>query len=261
MAEPPKTPLLLIRGLMREQRHWGDFIRVLQLQFPLADIITLDLPGNGHLYESASPKTIADMTEALRQQLTPLQRASPLNLIALSMGGMIAIDWMARYPKEIATGVLINTSVGHYAPFYQRLRWQNYLIFLKMGWQSPAQREQAILGLTSNFERDNAELLKNWQCWQQQYPVSGENAFNQLLASALFNPIKKPLHPLLIITSTADHLVDYYCSVRLHQAWQTAFAQHDTAGHDLPLDDPLWVSQMIKNWLDSLISQVFYLGI
>ncbi|MEQ1636982.1 MAG: alpha/beta hydrolase [Methylococcales bacterium] len=245
-------PFLLLRGLIREQRHWGDFIPVLQEQFPRTEIIALDIPGNGQLYQRESPKSIANMTEALREQLSQSDAKKPVNLVALSMGGMIALDWMIRYPTEIASGVLINTSVRQYAPFFQRLRWQNYCRFLKMAAQTPAQKEQTILDLTSNHQRNNATVLENWLCWQRQYPVSGKNAFNQLLASATFKATRKPLQPMLILTSSADRLVDYQCSVELREVWQTAFAQHETAGHDLPLDDPLWVSQRIKDWLDSI---------
>lgn len=244
-----KAAFLLLRGLVREQRHWGDFTAVLQQRFPENDIITLDIPGNGQLFQSESPRTIAGMTEALRKQLAELRRTEPVHLIALSMGGMIAIDWMIRYPEEIAGGVLVNTSLSNYSPFYRRLRWQNYLSFLKMKWQTPAQKERTILNLTSNLERDNAELLENWQNWQRQCPVSMQNTLNQIIASATFQPVQKPLQPLLILTSTADRLVDYRCSVRLHQAWNTAFEQQSEAGHDLTLDAPLWVSEAIKNWL------------
>ncbi len=253
-----QAPFLLLRGLIREQRHWGDFGAILQQYNPGADIITLDIPGNGQLYQSESPQTIAGMTEALRQQLTSAGKRGPVNLVALSMGGMIAIDWMCRYGDEINTGVLINTSVNTYSPFYQRLRWQNYLRFLALCWQSPAQKERSILALTSNVEGHNESVLKNWQLWQQQYPVSFTNALKQIRASAKFKPTQKPSQPLLVISSKADRLVDYRCSVRLQTAWQTAFAQHCSAGHDLPLDDPRWVSEVIKDWLDGLAKEFFY---
>lgn len=242
-------PFLLIRGLVREQRHWGDFIAVLQQNFPQTEMITLDILGNGRLYQQTSPRSIAGMTDALRVQLSSLAVQPPLNLIGISMGGMIAIDWMLRYPNEIANGVLINTSISNYAPFYQRLRWQNYARFLKMLWQTPMQREQTGLALTANLQGNNAQVLANWQRWQQECPVSLKSAFNQLLASATFKAHQKPVQPLFILTSTADRLVNCQCSIKLHTAWQADFAQHSNAGHDLPLDDPWWVSRMIKDWL------------
>ena len=243
---PDKHCFVLIRGLLREQRHWGEFTQILQDQYPYADILTLDIPGNGCLYLQTSPSTIAGYTDALRQQLAG---RSNLNLIALSMGGMIALDWMSRFPLEIKSAVLVNTSVRPYAPFFQRLRWQNYPAIIKMLFDSPDQMEQKILSLTSNEHGENKILLDKWQQWRKQYPVSKISALNQLLAATKFSVDIKPLHPILIVSAKNDQLVNYRCSVKLHQRWQTDYQQHDTAGHDLPLDDPLWLAQTIDKWL------------
>lgn len=237
---------VLIRGLLRETRHWGEFPRLLQQQFRAAEILTPDIPGNGCLHTETSPSTIAAMTDALRKQLD-LER--PVHLIAISMGGMIAIDWMHRHPNDIQSAVLINTSARPLSPFYQRLRWQAYPQFFKLPFISMPERERCILALTSNRHRDDDTLLKNWQHWQQQHPVRLRSAQNQLWAAARFSLPSCPPHPLLIVASKADRLVDYRCSLRLHRLWRTDYRQHATAGHDLPLDEPDWLCRIIKRWL------------
>lgn len=241
-----KPCFVLIRGLLRDARHWGAFTGVLRKQFPEADIWVPDIPGNGRRYHETSPDSIEKMTEALRQQL---EHRKNLNLIALSMGGMVAIDWMTRYPDDIASAVLINTSVRPLSPFYQRLRWQIYPGIIKMLCQSEMQREHTILALTSNYYRNNKDILNSWQRWQQQQPVSALSGRNQLLAAATFKISQKPKQPILIVTSSADRLVDYRCSKRLQQLWLTDYQQHDKAGHDLPLDDPDWLAAFIRDWL------------
>ncbi|MBK6959143.1 MAG: alpha/beta hydrolase [Nitrosomonas sp.] len=238
---------VLIRGLLREARHWGEFTGSLQQQFPHAMINTPDIPGNGQLHQSTSPKTIAGMTEALREQINANQ---PLRLIALSMGGMIAMDWMTRYPDEVEAAVLINTSARPLSPFYHRLRWTVYLQVLKMIFHSAAQKEADILSLTSNRHSHDRKLLESWQQWQQQNPVSIASARNQFLAAIKFSVTDKPQQPILVVTSRADRLVDYRCSLKLAQIWQTGYVQHETAGHDLPLDEPEWLAGAIKQWFD-----------
>ena len=79
-----RAHFVLIRGLLREARHWGEFTGNLQQQFPDAKLMTPDIPGNGRLHHATSPKNIAGMTEALREQVSIKHR---LRLIALSMGG------------------------------------------------------------------------------------------------------------------------------------------------------------------------------
>ncbi len=64
-----KSCFVLIRGLLREQRHWDEFTQSLTQQFPDTEILTLDILGNGGLYQQTSPNTIEGLTEALRSQL------------------------------------------------------------------------------------------------------------------------------------------------------------------------------------------------
>ncbi len=247
-----KPCYLLIRGLLREQRHWGDFVPTLQQQFSDCRIITLDFPGNGELNHLTSPQQIADYTEALRQQMESKQN---IRLIAISLGGMIALDWMTRYKDEIESTVLINTSVRPYSRFYQRLRWQVYPKIFTMLLQSAQIREQKILQLTSNLYPQQNKLLKQWVAWQQQKPVSATNALRQIKAAANFYLNNRPTQPILILSSKQDRLVDYHCSLNLHKAWNTAYQQHPNAGHDLPLDDPRWLTENIALWQQELSAQ------
>lgn len=240
---------ILIRGLLREARHWGDFSHQLQQQFPNVQIIALDLPGNGQLNHLTSPNTITGMTEALRTQIKVRKK---LRLIALSMGGMIAIDWMMRYPQEIESAVVINTSARPISPFYQRLRWTTYLKLLKMLCHTAMQQEIDILALTSNKHSNNRAIIASWQEWRKQNPVSMKSAQNQCVAAAKFtinSPPRQLSRPLLVLTSKADHLVDYRCSIKLSKMLKADLIQHETAGHDLPLDEPEWVVDTIKLWL------------
>ena len=186
------------------------------------------------------------MTEALRRQVGKRQR---LTLIAISMGGMIAIDWMTRYPDEVSAAVLINTSARPLSPFYHRMRWRIYPCVVKMIMSTDLNRETDILELTSNrFDRDS-HVLKFWQQWQQQNPVSIVSIGNQLLAAVRFSITSQPRQPVLIVTSLADRLVDYRCSRKLAQTWYADYVEHERAGHDLPLDEPEWLTSIIKQWL------------
>ena len=241
----------MLRGLLRERRHWGSFLPILQQKLPDRSIITPDIPGNGALYRQQSPCSITEITESLRKRNDFAANAEKMDIIAISMGGMIALDWMSRYPKEIGRAVLINTSVRPYSPFYHRLRPRNYLNLLKLLRRNPSERERMILSLTSNRHQRNARLLNQWSSWCEQNPVSKQNALRQLLASATFKFNNKPEQPLLVICSKTDRLVSYRCSAALAQAWSASYLEHPCAGHDLPLDDPEWLTERIADWLST----------
>lgn len=240
------TKIVLIRGLLRDARHWGKFTYLLQQRFPDAEIIAPDIPGNGRLHHLTSSASIDAMTDAIRDQIA-LRRH--LIIVAISMGAMIAIDWMTRYPCEVQSAILINTSARPLSPFYHRLRLAAYPYIVKILFHSSKQREADILALTSNkFGSDNT-LLEMWQEWQRQNPVSFASARNQCLAAIKFSMTSRPLHPALVVASKADRLVNYHCSVNLAKVLHAKYAQHDTAGHDLPLDDPVWLTDRIHEWV------------
>lgn len=244
-----KRPIVLLRGLLREKRHWGDFLNCLQQKLPEHPLITLDIPGNGSLCTQKSACSIEGITESLRPQIKAYAGNGPIELIAISMGGMVALDWMNRHPAEISGAVLINSSVRPYSPFYRRLRWRNYADLLSLLWSKPAAREKLILSLTSNRFNRHESLLNQWIEWQRQNPVTGKNALRQTLAAATFKVVQKPEPPLLLIGSRSDRLVDYRCTAELAQAWEIPFYEHPTAGHDLPLDEPQWLANVIADWL------------
>jgi len=246
------TTWVLLRGLMREQRHWGNFPAQLAQALPDATIVTPDLPGNGQQYRIDSATRVAQTVEFCRQDLLARGLAPPYRLLALSLGGMVAAEWASLYPHELASCVLINTSMRPFSPFHQRLRWQNYGALLRQllrGGQ--ASQEALILRLTSTRHRaGNAELVRQWVAFQQQYPVSRRNALRQLLSAARFRaPASRPGMPLLVLAGAQDRLVDHRCSLTLAQAWQADIAVHPEGGHDLPLDQPQWVAQQLARWL------------
>jgi pimeloyl-ACP methyl ester carboxylesterase len=243
---------VLLRGLMREQRHWGSFPATLASALPGASIVMPDLPGNGTRHAQDSATRVAAMVEDCRQELLTRGIAAPYHLLALSLGGMVAVEWASRYPQEIAHCVLVNTSMRPYSPFYRRLRWQNYGALLRqllLG--DTASQEALILRLTSRRHAGgNPALLADWSSYQQQYPVSRRNALRQLLSAARYRaPASRPAMPVLVMAGAQDQLVDHRCSQRLARAWQADCLIHGDAGHDLPLDEGVWVAQSVARWL------------
>jgi pimeloyl-ACP methyl ester carboxylesterase len=245
---------VLLRGLTRESAHWGRFPEQLRARLPGARVLAIDLPGNGQLWQAQSPNRIVATTESCRQQLRALGVAPPYRLLAMSLGAMIAVDWADRHPAELGGCVLINTSLRGFSPWYQRLRPASYgtLLSLLLG-ADPARREQQILRLTSSHPpAAMTEVVDEWTAIRNARPVSGANAFRQLLAAMRYRaPARAPAVPLLVLVSRRDALVDARCSLRLAREWNAAIHEHPTAGHDLPLDDGRWVAEQVATTVPS----------
>jgi len=248
---------ILLRGLTRESRHWGDFPERLQVWCGAARVQAIDLPGNGRLNRQESPLRVADMAQSCRRQLLERGLAPPYFVVAMSLGAMVAVDWATRHPTEIAGCVLINTSLRPFSPFYHRLQPGSYwpLLNLLLRGGNGEYRERTILQLTSSHP-PAPEILAAWADYARQCPVSSRNALRQLLAAIRYAaPAGRPAPPLLILSGAHDRLVDPRCSRRLAAQWATAFAEHPTAGHDLPLDDGAWVARQVGGWARTLVAE------
>jgi pimeloyl-ACP methyl ester carboxylesterase len=240
------TTWVLLRGLAREARHWGDFPQRLRARLPPGDeVLALDLPGNGSRWRERSPATVAGMVEAARAQV---HGRTPCVLVAMSLGGMVALEWAASAPAQVHGCVLINSSLGAFSPFWQRLRPGCYgplLRALLPG--SPRGRERAIYRMTSNLPVRDA-VLDQWIAYAQDHPVAARNVLRQLVAAARFRaPARVPV-PVLVLASAGDRLVSAECSRALARAWSLPLREHPAAGHDLALDDPGWIAEQVRDW-------------
>lgn len=245
---------ILLRGLGREAAHWGNFLNLLQDTFPSATIHTLDLPGSGKFNQQPSPASIAAMVEKVRQQAASENMLNqPCVLLGLSLGGMVAWQWLSQFPDDACAAVLINSSFASLSPFHRRLNWQSYPHMARIiTARSTAERERLIVDLVSNQdEQSRAEISHQWTKLRQQRPMSALNEIKQIIAAARFNPsLQTPKQPVLLLSSLGDRLVSPKCSLAIQQQYRLPLFTHPSAGHDLPNDDGKWVIKQLKLWLD-----------
>jgi pimeloyl-ACP methyl ester carboxylesterase len=223
------------------------FPELLEKKIISAKAFCLDLPGTGENNSEISPANIKGITDFLRSRWL-LHPAKPTTIVAVSLGGMVALDWLARYPQDFSGGVIINSSAQNLSPPWQRMRWQNWWRLLLLPFLPTKVLEKTILQLTVNNPTKRITLLDLWHKWNLERPISLLNIFNQLIAAATFRTpnIQKPL---LFLTSAQDNQVNPECSKNLAAHYKAPLALHLTASHDLSLDDPDWTIAEIKKWL------------
>lgn len=245
------TTWVLLRGLARESRHWGGFGDALRRAVPAGDdVLMLDLPGNGTRWRDRTPGSVERIAEAARDGLAQARVRGPVVLMALSLGGMVAVHWALRHPEEVRGCVLINSSMRGLAAPWERLRpgALAQLLLLLLPGQSAAARERRILRLTSNRPVEEA-MVAAWAGHAGTAPVSRPNMLRQLLAAARFRaPSMPPAVPVLLLASRQDRLASVRCSRALARAWGVPLREHPAAGHDLALDDPDWVIAQVGAW-------------
>ena len=242
---------VLLRGLGREAAHWYDFLPRFKSTFPDDRILTPDLPGAGKNREMNCSVSIHGMAEWVRRECSV---STPVHLLGISLGGMVALDWAERRPKEVAGLVLINTSVSSLSPLYRRFQPQIITRFLKsLKEKRPFEREKVLLSFISNLRCDDDALAHRFAEIAQERPVSRMSVLRQLYAASRFKPGHAVIKgPGLVLVSAKDRMVHPDCSRAIAMKWGFERAEHPLAGHDIPIDDGDWVIRQVKDWLSRL---------
>ncbi|MFT4835803.1 MAG: pimeloyl-ACP methyl ester carboxylesterase [Psychromonas sp.] len=166
-----------------------------------------------------------------------------VDIISLSMGGLIALKWVEMYPIEVGSTVCINTSKSGFSPFFQRLLPKNYLKNTQRFWARPLQRESLIYSMVSN-QKMNIDVISQWVSIERLHPIRRVNVVRQLFAALRF-AVKRPNWRLLFISSIQDALVSCQASQAMAIQWKVALINNQLDGHDIPLDNPDWLCEQL----------------
>ncbi|MEM5506086.1 alpha/beta hydrolase [Shewanella frigidimarina] len=258
------TTLVLLRGLMRDSRHWYGFDQCLAQQ--AVNVISVDLPGNGLLVNQPSPGKMQDYCDAVWQQIdAALLKQSMLPsqvkvvLVGLSMGGMLALTMAAQCRSRVKHVVLINSSAANLSPWYKRFQYLGLMRSLvavlaralrvslsnqvdndKSHWL-----EATVLDFTSRHLGQSIEVINAWSLLRLQCHTSFINGLRQLYASVRFHsPILNDI-PVSVIVANQDKLAHPKCSEQLAVFYQTQLHKIDDCGHDASLDQPQQLQQLL----------------
>ncbi|MXR69928.1 alpha/beta fold hydrolase [Shewanella sp. JBTF-M18] len=241
------TTWVMLRGLMRDERHWQGFVE--RLTDAGERVITVDLPGNGRLADEVSPKSIDGYCDSVWRQVLPHInpfRGKSVVLIGLSMGGMTALALASRYPDRVRQVVLLNSSAANLSPWYRRFRLLPLLRAILGGVRLKLTQlgrglslvEACVLQYTSLHHGDNLALIANWSRWRNERHTSLCNGVRQLIACARFQTPPLSSIPVTLICAAEDNLADPRCSRALASFYHTEALVLPNCGHDISLDAP-----------------------
>lgn len=238
---------LLLRGLLRDARHWGDFPSVLQARLGGDAPLCLDHAGVGTQLGFPAPTTVAGMTEHLRARfLAQRSGGEPWGLLGVSLGGMVALDWLHRHPGDFDRGVLVNTSAADVGLPWERLRYERARDLYRCSVGTHEERERTILSMTTRLEGAALDALAGqWTRLAYERPVPPDVGARQVAAATRFRLPPRLSVPTLVMLGRGDRLVHPAISERIARRLRLPLAEHPDGGHDLPLDDPHWVAAQV----------------
>lgn len=248
---------LALRGLGRESAHWLEFGDKLRRHSP--DSLFIDLPGAGTRLTEKSPITIAAITDKVRDEFLRRKGASKdeWNILGISLGGMVALDWAKRYPYDFKSLTVMNVSSKDTGAIWQRLSaFGLYKILQSLAQDKPRTREQRILEMVSNLRTNDPKTLDALETIATARPMSVQNLVRQVFAASNFLAPESLRLPVLILASLKDNMVDVRCSKKLAEQLSAQIKFHPEAGHELSMDDPDWCMDRLLEFEMSLAENV-----
>jgi pimeloyl-ACP methyl ester carboxylesterase len=244
---------LLLRGLGREQRHWQEFPAALSACVGPGRVHLLDVAGVGTQHQRLPHPSIAWLARDVARRLLelPVGRGERLSLVGLSLGGMLCLELCALLPERVDRAVIINAS-SRLTRASARLRPAALPRLAQLLYcRDTSKQEQLLLELTSSLPVTQRTLhAARAAGFATEAPVRRRTIISQLLAAAGFSPPPPPRlrARLLFLASERDRLVNPVCTRDLARYYRARSDEHAWAGHDLPLDDPLWLCERISGF-------------
>jgi pimeloyl-ACP methyl ester carboxylesterase len=237
---------IFLRGLSRGNFHWAKFPEVFKHICTDAEIEFLEIPGNGFSSNERSPIAPEKIVQLLKSRSSFCKEGMPFNLCGISLGGMIALKWCELYPENISSVSIINSSLRQCSKLSERLVPQNYSKILQALFMNDAyEQEKRILEITSNKFTETSINLDMFGRLSSLHRVSKINFARQLLLASKIHINHLNNIPLKVISSENDRLVDSSCSKAIAELFQGQQFTHQTAGHDIALDEPEWLSAVL----------------
>lgn len=217
-----RQQILLIHGWGMNSGVWSDIAEYLEKMYPQQLIRSVDLPGYGYSSSYGTDESRADFTSetynsvTLAQSIEPLLEDKQTTIIAWSMGGLVAIDVLARRKSNISKLVLVSST----PMFVQSEDWPDAVearIFeefsesLMKDHQATLRRFLAIQAMGSRTARNDIKTLQSQLLTRGEPDVQAlEMGLKILLNEDKRQQLKQITDiPICLIAGTQDTLAKY----------------------------------------------------
>jgi pimeloyl-ACP methyl ester carboxylesterase len=241
----------MMRGLVREARHWGHLKDYFAQRLPAASMHTVDFPGMGTEHHRQTPAKMDQIVDDTRARHLDARSKSDIaanakwGIFAVSLGGMVALNWASRYPNDFEYVVVANTSAGNLSTPFQRFSWRNLGKVARATFtRNSVRREQLLLSFTVNNPNiDQGQVAQQWS----QFPrASRSTLIRQMWAASRWKLPAQINSNVLVLASEADRLCNVQCGKNIAAHIGAPIMIHPTAGHELPRDEPDWCIAQVQ---------------
>ncbi len=244
-------PLVILRGLGRNIKHWLGYEKVLAKSFR---VIAIDLRGVGVTLKPMRPyAAIWDLAGDVNEVLEDA-RVEKAHILGVSLGGMVTLAFGIKYPEKSNSLIVINMSIGG----LRTLRIYPKVVAL-LGSKGIKNDPDIELGLApflagSLLSNDQVKELgqKNKQIFLSERNVVPV-VLMQLLAAVRFRPkkqLQKLTVPTMVVYGTADRFVPNINSIKIASLIpHSRLVPLEGAGHEVSFDRGDQLFEILGEWI------------
>lgn len=200
-------PLVMLRGLARNSKHWLGFDREVAKHFR---VLTIDARGLGQTPLSMGAlDSVYDLADDVIRVLDA-ENIEQAHILGVSLGGMVTMAAGLQHPGRASSLIVINSSFA--GTPHRRLSREAILVLLRAVITGPAAYEELariLLGPEASATV-RSRVARDWLKIDQSMRASPAVVIKQLIAAARFRvaeDLGRISRPTLVLYGTGDQFV------------------------------------------------------
>ncbi len=250
------TPLILIAGYFANVKSWNkSFLNALAREH---DVIVFDNRNVGGSFNSSKKYTSQALAEDT-YRLTQALHLSHVDVLGISMGGMIAQQFAINYPKTVDHLILVNTFIAGIPPtlpdqqikddLYNppKNKLKQYLMVLRVLFPPEARFKMFFSFLHDRFNPSYKETPFSPVVMKQQQAL----VFGWIKNKDALQKIRQLKIPVLILSGGSDYVIPYQNTDLLHKEIpHSKLVRWEDGGHAMMFQYPEPIAKVINDWLE-----------
>jgi pimeloyl-ACP methyl ester carboxylesterase len=243
------TPLLFIHGFPLDRSMWGPQVNALQ---KVCRVIAPDLRGFGQSSDTDGQAVTMDLYAEDMKALLDSLNVKQVVVCGLSMGGYIALAFVAKYADRVKGLILSNTKAGADTDAGRQGRLDTSIKIEQTGSTDVVVDGMAPKMLGPDAKSETATFVHSMMSRQRSTTVT--SALRGMAARPDRTPLLASIKfPTLIITGSADVVIPPNESEAMHKAMaHSTLVNIPEAGHLANLDKPDTYNEVVQAFASQL---------
>lgn len=239
------NPVLCIHGLGSSTADWEPQIAALGRKHT---VITYDVRGHGRSGKPRGPYSVQQFAEdaaALIEHLEP----GPVNVLGISMGGMIAFQLASDFPHLVKSLVIVNSGPEMtLRTWKQRVAiYQRFVIVRLMGMRKMGEVLAKALLPKPEHARERATFVERWA---RNEPSAYLRSLRALIGWSVTDRLGSISRPTLIVSADQDYTPVAYKQYYTDLIPGARLVVVPDSRHMLPVERPDEFNAVVTEFLD-----------